>query len=587
MSHPAINIILFLLLASAAAFPQQTLGDIAIAGSTSLPETEYLRGINLPAGSPVYRGIADTVRIRTLRFLNSTGFYHATAEVTADTAAAEEEVYLQVVVEEGLPTYIHQVSIASADSALPEPVTNALQQLEDEALTAFNVETQVGVVLDYFDEHGYPFAEVRIHSVAMPERPVNGRYQAVLNLTVDRGRSSSIDHIEIVGNLATDAEVLLREIGFEPGMDFSQEFVDAIPEKLNRLRFFDPVRHPEFFVTDKNEGMLQIKVKEINTNSFDGVIGYVPGYDNEDGFVTGQVNVSLRNLFGTGRAALIKWEQLDRLSQQLELRYLEPWVFSWPVNITLGFLQKKQDSAYVKRNVEGEISYRLSENFSLAFLLSSESVIPSEQDVLRFTVFNSTIITTGVRLRVDSRDSPYAPTRGVQAETSFEHSRKTINGPDAFITPQTQLKADHQRLVIDAAWYYELFENQVVAIGLHGRELSGGQVEISDMFRFGGANTLRGYRENQFIANRIAWTNLEYRLLLSPRTYTFAFFDAGYYDRRPDPVYQINGVEETKFGFGAGINFETSLGILGVSFALASGDTFGDGKIHFGIVNDF
>jgi hypothetical protein len=32
---------------------------------------------------------------------------------------------------------------------------------------------------------------------------------------------------------------------------------------------------------------------------------------------------------------------------------------------------------------------------------------------------------------------------------------------------------------------------------------------------------------------------------------------------------------------------DTAIGLLGVSFAFADGDTFSEGKIHFGIINEF
>ena len=36
-----------------------------------------------------------------------------------------------------------------------------------------------------------------------------------------------------------------------------------------------------------------------------------------------------------------------------------------------------------------------------------------------------------------------------------------------------------------------------------------------------------------------------------------------------------------------GINLETGLGILGVSYALGKGNSLSEGKIHFGIINEF
>jgi len=110
---------------------------------------------------------------------------------------------------------------------------------------------------------------------------------------------------------------------------------------------------------------------------------------------------------------------------------------------------------------------------------------------------------------------------------------------------------------------------------------------LSDLYLLGGTNTLRGYREKQFAGNRILWTNLEYRYLLSNRSFVFVFFDTGYYLRNEDLFRKISEVSDFKYGYGLGFNIETTLGILGVSFALGKGDSFGDGKIHFGIVNEF
>ncbi|MGE5812464.1 MAG: BamA/TamA family outer membrane protein, partial [Ignavibacteria bacterium] len=75
--------------------------------------------------------------------------------------------------------------------------------------------------------------------------------------------------------------------------------------------------------------------------------------------------------------------------------------------------------------------------------------------------------------------------------------------------------------------------------------------------------------------------------LLSRRTFGFVFFDTGYYYRPEDPSRNVSKSEGFKIGYGLGLNLETSLGVLGVSFALAKGDSFSDGKIHFGIINEF
>jgi len=75
--------------------------------------------------------------------------------------------------------------------------------------------------------------------------------------------------------------------------------------------------------------------------------------------------------------------------------------------------------------------------------------------------------------------------------------------------------------------------------------------------------------------------------MLTQRSYAFLFFDAGYYFLDAVPEKGIAKLEEYIFGYGLGITVETAIGLLGVSFALAQGDSFSEGKIHFGIINEF
>jgi outer membrane protein insertion porin family len=117
--------------------------------------------------------------------------------------------------------------------------------------------------------------------------------------------------------------------------------------------------------------------------------------------------------------------------------------------------------------------------------------------------------------------------------------------------------------------------------------MRGTSFEQSDLFRLGGTNSLRGYRENQFLGSRVLWSNLEYRLLLTRRTFAFVFYDTGYYQRMEEPEKLIEKQEAFNMGYGLGLNVETGIGVLAVSFALAKGDSFSEGKIHFGLINEF
>ena len=313
----------------------------------------------------------------------------------------------------------------------------------------------------------------------------------------------------------------------------------------------------------------------------------MPGSNNKGGYVTGLVNVGFTNLFGTGRGASIRWQKLDRLSQELELKYLEPWLIGIPANLNLGYLQKKQDSTYIKTQFNFSLEYMTTDELSASAVVGLETVVPSDNGGSVFTVYNSSSVTTGISIKADTRDDPYAPQKGVYFLNTYTYSRKKISGPEQFLTADVERNIILQRIKVDLGVYYSPVLKQVIALGLHGRELQGKTFEVSDLYLLGGTNSLRGYVENQFMGSRIIWANFEYRLLLTQRSFAFLFCDNGYYFRKAEPDKSILETSGYKTGYGVGMNIETGLGIMTVSYALAKGDTFSQGKIHFGLVNDF
>lgn len=586
MLHPVKYFILFISL-PLYLFPQ-SIQQIQVTGNRIFSANEIIKWSGVYTGAPYYEGLTDSAKYNIAFQLSDRGYHHASFEDTkVDTLSDSTRLKLNLYVNEGEPTIINKIIINDSDS-LPVSVRNNFRFLERDVFNVYDLQESINNSLTYFENNAYPFTKIKIASIYFYTDTISGTYYADIQLNINREIKSVIDKVEITGNTSIKDYVIVRELRLQPGEAYSQNKIEELPRSLNRLRFFEPVAAPTFFINSNNEGVLLIDVKEKQTNNFDGIIGYIPPRnDDEKGYLTGLVNVSMRNLFGTGRAAAVRWQQYDRFSQELELKYLEPWILSYPFNISGGYFQRKQDTTYVQRKMEGAVEYLATEEISASVFLGSETVIPTENIVPRFTVYNSNSVTTGVNLKIDTRDDPYSPTGGLLFINSYSFSKKKIYGPLEFITPATETSIDLQRFAVDISGFYELFSRQVVSLGVHGRELRGSFFENSDLFRLGGTNTLRGYREDQFLGSRILWTNLEYRLLLTRRTYTFLFFDTGYYVRTEDPARNIFKQEDFTFGYGLGLNLETALGVLGVSFALAEGDSFSEGKIHFGLVNEF
>ncbi len=568
----------------------QTIKDITVSGNEVFSDDTYLGWCGYSTGMQYFNGILDSIKSHLAFQLASNGYLHSNfknSEIEFNDDSTN--VTLNLSIQEGDPTYIKNINFFSADSTDSLKIIPTFDYLNGQIYNSDDIKSTIMDALTYYENNGYPFAKLLVTSVYFYRDSSNSDYLADIDIKIDKGNAKSkIDKIEIVGNTKTKDYVILRELRIKEGEEYSEKLVEELPKRLNKLRYFEPLNKPQYYLNKKNQGVLVIEVKEKETNNFDGILGYIPPQGNEKkGYLTGLVNVSLRNLFGTGRAAAIHWQQFDRYSQELQLKYLEPWVLGYPFNLNGELYQRKQDSSYVQRSFTGSIEYLATEDISASLLFKTESVIPTENETSVFTVYNSSSITTGLSLKIDTRDDPYAPTEGLLFINSYSFSNKKIFGPAKYLTSETLTNLNLQRFELNLNLYYELFSRQVTALGLHGRELRGPFLEQSDLYRLGGTNSLRGYREDQFLGSRIFWSNLEYRFLLSKRSFAFLFFDTGYYLRKEDTARSIPKTEGFKYGYGIGLNIETSLGVLSVSYALAKGGNFSDGLIHFGVINEF
>lgn len=587
MLHRITYSLLLILFSFSSSFPQ-SIKKIVVEGNSAFTETEILQWAQATTSLLVYPGLIDSIKKRLAFNFSNRGYLNSNFDgIQIEPLSDSTFVNLIINFTEGEPTYINNIFIEREDSSLID-FNSYFDFLKGQIFNKYSLEESINEALTFAENNSYPFIKIKIEGLDFYNDSSSEDHFVDINLLIDNGQKSAIDKIEVKGNTSTKDYVITRELRISEGEEYSQAMVEELPNRLNRLRYFEPVATPQFLINAQKEGVLLIEVKEKQTNNFDGIIGYIPAAkEGEKGYVTGLVNISLRNLFGTGRAAAFHWQQFNRFSQDIEIKYLEPWLLGYPFNINGTLYQRKQDTTYVQRKLEGNLEYLATEDISAAVLVGTESIIPSQNANKYTRIFNSSILTTGVNLKIDTRDDPYAPKGGVLFINSYSLSRKKLIGPQEFITPDLETNINLQRFTFSFWGFYELFTNQIIAVGLTGKELRGSFFEESDLFRLGGNNSLRGYREEQFLGSRVAWSNLEYRFLLTRRSYAFAFFDTGYYLRNEDAERNILKNEDFNIGYGIGLSIETGLGVLGVSFALAKGDSFSDGKIHFGIINEF
>src|SRR5690606_94512 len=123
-------------------------------------------------------------------------------------------------------------------------------------------------------------------------------------------------------------------------------------------------------------------------------------------------------------------------------------------------------------------------------------------------------------------------TRGHALELVAESGKRNRTGLPAGENPDPRASAsvDQERVRFSGRLYRPLFSRGVFAIGIDAASVLRGVSDQSDLLRFGGATTLRGYDEDRFLARTAGRALVELRYLLDRESFAFAFMDAGYVD---------------------------------------------------------
>jgi outer membrane protein assembly factor BamA len=563
-----------------------TIRSVEVRGNTVFTGREIEGWLSSRAGVPFSQGALRGDSALVLGTYRGSGYLGAHVRFAPALFSSDSAfVDLLLVIEEGRRGVVAGIAVRGESVFSEGEILSRFDLSPGAPLDQGILEQDIEALLARYENLGYPFVQCTVDSLG--SRPGVTEDSVDILLKVDEGSMMTVDEIRVEGNRETDAAVITRETRLAPGETFNPAKVDAIKERLNRLNIFSSVADPELYVRGGHGGLL-LKVKEGNTNTFDGILGYIPpALPGTSGYLTGLASVSMRNLFGTGRKLSLRWQREDRLSQEIGVRYLEPWIFSLPINIGGGFIQRQQDSTYVRRTVDLQSEVMLSDELSVSLVLNSETVIPASDSTTVAQTVGTSETTGGIDIQYDTRDDIYSPASGVRYHTDYHYGHKSVGALPAAAAGTAIGGGTLQRLGVDMELYLPAFRRQVVAFGIHGREIRTGEVQPGEMYQFGGANTLRGYRENQFLGAEIVWTNAEYRFILARRSFLFGFLDTGYYNRPGDDVFGIPASHAFKYGYGIGIRLDTPLGNMAVSFALGEGDSFGTAKIHIGLINDF
>ncbi len=416
----------------------------------------------------------------------------------------------------------------------------------------------------------------------------------IINLEVNEG---VVEDFKVKGNSKTKDYVILREMKLKKGKPFNAKEARRSMQRVYNLGFFEDVNIKLNPGREPNSVEVEISVVEMNT----GTLGIGAGYSSTDGFV-GMVSIGDKNFRGTGDKVNLRWEFGSEDNKNYDFSYTRPWIDSKETSATINIYDMTNECAdynqsaneiarYDRRRTGQELTLsRVTDNqfvsnyitlknrkdkykgiadgyegstqyYENSFDSMREAWMPSTAAERRRENFGTTRSLTLGRI-FDSRDNIYDPHEGKRISYSLEHAG--FMGGDF----------DFTKFTADYRYYYRGGGESVWALNL-GAGYAGGNMPLSQRFTMGGAETLRGYEDDQYRGNSMLKATLEYRFPIIKKVQGVVFTDNGYaWDKRHEDAFDMSKI---KSSIGLGLRITSPLGPIKLDYGYGSNG----GRFHF------
>ncbi len=495
-----------------------------------------------------------------------TAFYHNNGYVQArvgepEVKFEEDGIVITIRIDEGPQFKVGEVTIAG-DLIIPqEQLLGRIKITEEEYYDREMLRLDVITLTDIYADEGYAYTDI---SPRIDQDTEN----LVVNIIfdIDKGKQVYFEEITISGNTKTRDKVIRRQLKVYEQELYGGQRLKRSVQNLYRLDFFEDIKVNTTKGSGDDKMRLRLDVVEKNTGAF----SFGAGFGNVENFFL-TASVAERNLFGRSQTLSLKG-QLGNKTTKFTLSFTEPWLFDIPLSAGADLYNwNYRFSDYDKDSIGGNlrlgypiIDYTrgyLSYNYDVANI---RNVSNDAADSIKNDKGRNVKSSIGTRIRYDSRDQPFHPTKGSAHDANFEFAG--LGGNIGFT-----------KYTAETSWYYRLVW-QLIGV-LHAKagyvkELKGKTLPDYDKFYMVGIDALRGFERDDLSpldkddaevgGNKFLQFNAELRfpLLEEAGLYGVGFFDTGNIKKEGENI-ELDDLRESA---GLGIRWQSPMGPIRLEY---------------------
>ncbi|NUQ69763.1 MAG: BamA/TamA family outer membrane protein [Chthonomonadales bacterium] len=573
---------------------------ITVKGNTNLNSETVIASSGLKVGETVNQQKLDEAKRRLLATqlfgANRVDDPEEAVKIVAVVTAAGAEVTIEV--EEN--DIVKGINITGTGPVPAKVIRDLMQTKEGLVLNLAILRADATAIQEYYRSKGY--LAIVSGDLSMP----NG----ILEIPIVVAK---VDEVKITGLHKTRPWVVTREMRLRKGEYYNATVFERDYYRIFNTNLFGDVSPA---IVPKTPGLVDITLNLEEKRT--GNVSVFLGYSSRNSLVGGAEIVE-SNLMGRGQGISLRWDTGGLANRNsFELGFTEPWLDSRNTSLSASIYDKtvyrfaqslsgtggtptggRDDYYEMHRGAQITLSRPFRDVYRGSIGLRFDDVnlptlnlSPSDAAALQ----KGPIMVASGRVTHNTRDLDLDPSSGgfevYSLDIGMADLKPVVAGSGS--SPVTGT-VNFQKLQVDARRYLSLGgprknakdRRNVLAFRLSGG-IVGGTAPFFEQFFVGGAETLRGYREDRFWGKQMILASAELRAPLAQSLTGVLFLDAGdawggpYSGVRFSNLVQHDGFN-LAVGFGLGLRVVTPIGPIRIDQGFGSEGA----RTHFSIGHVF
>lgn len=400
--------------------------------------------------------------------------------------------------------------------------------------------------LNTIEQKGYPLAKLKLSNQK------HNKDILYSDLTINLNKKRSFDEIITLGYLNFPKNIKQSLIRKLRKQKLNKKNIEILNNELNELTFANQIKYPEILFT-KDSTKIYTYLEKAKPNKFEGFIGFANDKENKP-TLNGYLDLNLQNTFNSAEKINLYWKNDGNKQTTFNFSTEFPYIFKTSIGIKSSLRIFKQDSIFQNTQSELQLGYYFNVNKKILFGLQNTT---------------STNTQTTSNNSIESYKSKFYT-------LSYEYTKPNKNSflikNNTEIRIKTGLGERMNKQKTTKQFFCEFNLEQNITLNTKSKlflktqtfYLNSNNYISNELYRFGGINSIRGFRENSLQANILTSIITEYRHILNQSLYIHSIIDYGYFE---DSTIKT---KNNLFSFGCGLALLTNNGVFNLVYANGS-----------------